>query len=205
MKKIFLDGIFKNNPVIVQLVGLCSVLAITTTVTNALGMGAAVIFVLTGSNLVISLLRNFIPDKVRIPAYIVIIATFVTLIQMLMEAYLSSLYSSLGIFIPLIVVNCIILARAESFASKNGVLASIVDGLGNAIGYTFAVVIVATIRELFGSGTILGLRIIPEEFIIPIFTQAPFAFIILGIIIAVFNNISKKRKLKELKEEVSRG
>lgn len=149
MKKIFLDGIFKNNPVIVQLVGLCSVLAITTTVTNALGMGAAVIFVLTGSNLVISLLRNFIPDKVRIPAYIVIIATFVTLIQMLMEAYLSSLYSSLGIFIPLIVVNCIILARAESFASKNGVLASIVDGLGNAIGYTFAVVIVATIRELF--------------------------------------------------------
>lgn len=188
MKKIFFDGIIKNNPVLIQLVGLCSVLAITTSVQNALGMGAAVIFVLLGSNVVISLLRNFIPNKVRIPAYVVIIATFVTIIKMLLEAYADAIYQSLGIFIPLIVVNCIILARAESFASKNGVLASTVDALGQGLGYTLAVVIVATIRELFGAGTILGARIIPEEFTIGIFTQAPAAFIILGLVIAFFKN-----------------
>ncbi|MDO5689209.1 MAG: electron transport complex subunit E [Tissierellia bacterium] len=198
MKKIFFDGIFKNNPVIVQLVGLCSVLAITTSIENAIGMGAAVIFVLLGSNIVVSMLRNFIPDKVRIPSYVVIIATFVTIVAMVLEAYLPALNNALGIFIPLIVVNCIILARAESFASKQTVFASAIDALGQGLGYTFTVVLVATIRELFGSGTLLGARIIPEAYTVGVFTQAPGAYIILGIIIGVFNLILTKNKNKEL-------
>lgn len=198
MKNVFFDGIFKNNPVIVQLVGLCSVLAITTTVVNAIGMGAAVTFVLLGSNIVVSLLRNFIPDKVRIPSYIVIIATFVTIVKMMMEAYLPALNQALGIFIPLIVVNCIILARAESFASKRTVVESIVDALGQSAGYTLSVVVLAAIRELFGSGTLMGARIIPEQFVIGVFTQAPGAYIILGIMIGVFNIILTRSKNKEL-------
>ncbi|MDO5718496.1 MAG: electron transport complex subunit E [Tissierellia bacterium] len=198
MKNIFLDGIFKNNPVIVQLVGLCSVLAITTTVVNAIGMGAAVTFVLLGSNIVVSLLRKFIPDKVRIPSYIVIIATFVTIVKMMMEAYLPALNESLGIFIPLIVVNCIILARAESFASKRTVLESIFDALGQSLGYTLSVVVLAAVRELFGYGTLLGLRIIPEAFTIGVFAQAPGAYIILGIMIGVFNIILSRNKKKEI-------
>ncbi|WP_425539886.1 electron transport complex subunit RsxE [Microaceticoccus formicicus] len=198
MKNVFFDGIFKNNPVIVQLVGLCSVLAITTTVVNAIGMGAAVTFVLLGSNIVVSLLRNFIPDKVRIPSYIVIIATFVTIVKMMMEAYMQPLYQSLGIFIPLIVVNCIILARAESFASKRTIIESIVDALGQSAGYTVSVVVLAAIRELFGSGTLMGARIIPEEYVIGVFTQAPGAYIILGVMIGVFNILLTRSKNKEL-------
>lgn len=198
MKNVFFDGIFKNNPVIVQLVGLCSVLAITTTVVNAIGMGAAVTFVLLGSNIVVSLLRNFIPDKVRIPSYIVIIATFVTIVKMMMEAFMPALNQALGIFIPLIVVNCIILARAESFASKRTVIESIVDALGQSAGYTVSVVILAAIRELFGSGTLMGARIIPEDYVIGVFTQAPGAYIILGIMIGVFNIILTRSKNKEL-------
>ncbi len=198
MKNVFFDGIFKNNPVIVQLVGLCSVLAITTTVVNAIGMGAAVTFVLLGSNIVVSLLRNFIPDKVRIPSYIVIIATFVTIVKMMMEAFMPALNQALGIFIPLIVVNCIILARAESFASKRTVVESIVDALGQSAGYTVSVVILAAIRELFGSGTLMGARIIPEDYVIGVFTQAPGAYIILGIMIGVFNILLTRSKNKEL-------
>lgn len=198
MKNVFFDGIFKNNPVIVQLVGLCSVLAITTTVVNAIGMGAAVTFVLLGSNIVVSLLRNFIPDKVRIPSYIVIIATFVTIVKMMMEAYMPALNQALGIFIPLIVVNCIILARAESFASKRTVVESIVDALGQSAGYTVSVVVLAAIRELFGSGTLMGARLIPEQYVIGVFTQAPGAYIILGIMIGVFNILLTRSKNKEL-------
>ena len=192
--EVCIDGIIKNNPVFVQLVGMCSVLAVSISVVNALGMGVSVIFVLTCSNIVISLLRNFIPDEVRIPAYVVVIATFVTLVQMFLEAYVPVLYDSLGLFIPLIVVNCIILARAESFANKNNVIASTVDGIGQGIGYTLSIVILAAIRELFGSGTLLGARIIPEDYTIGILTQPPSAFILLGIIIAIFTILTSNQK-----------
>lgn len=195
---IFKNGIVKDNPVLVQLVGLCSVLAITNTMLNSISMGLAVTAVLVASNIVISLLRNFIPKKIRIPSFIVVIATFVTMVEMFMKAFAQPIYQSLGIFIPLIVVNCIILARAESFAYKNPVLPSIIDGLGNGIGYTVAVVILGTIRELFGSGTLLaGTRFAVDVFgdkIQPagIFVMAPGAFIVLGIMIGILNVIMKK-------------
>ena len=192
--KVFKDGIFSNNPVFVQMVGMCSVLAISSSLSNAIGMGAAVIFVLTLSNLVISLLRNFIPDEVRIPSFIVVIASFVTMVQMIIKAYLPALDQSLGIFIPLIVVNCIILARAEGFASKYGPIASIVDGLGQGLGYTIAISILATIRELFGNGTLLDNRIIPEDYTIGFLIQPASSFIILGIMFAVAAAISNKKK-----------
>ena len=184
--KVFKDGIFSNNPVFVQMVGMCSVLAISSSLSNAIGMGAAVIFVLT--------LSNFIPDEVRIPAFIVVIASFVTMVQMLIKAYLPALDQSLGIFIPLIVVNCIILARAEGFASQQGPIASIVDGLGQGLGYTIAISILAAIRELFGNGTLLDNRISPEDFTIGFLIQPASSFIILGIMFAVANAISNKKK-----------
>lgn len=185
--KIFVDGVVNNNPVIVQMVGLCSILGVSTSLANGIGMGIAVIVVLTLSNIVISLLRNFIPDKVRIPSYIVVIATFVTLVQMLLQAYIPALYSSLGLFIPLIVVNCIILARAEGFASKNGVVKSFVDGLANGIGYTVVICVLSFIREILGAGEILGNPILPDGIAIGLVGQAPGAFIILGMLYALFN------------------
>ncbi len=190
--KILKDGIIGNNPVIVQTVGLCSVLGVSTSLLNGIGMGVAVIVVLTLSNVVISLLRNFIPDKVRIPSYIVVIATFVTLVQMLLQAYIPALYSSLGLFIPLIVVNCIILARAEGFASKNGVVKSFVDGIGNGIGYTLVICILSLIREVLGSGELLGNPILPEGISIGLISQAPGAFIILGMLYALFNFVRNR-------------
>lgn len=199
LSSILKDGIFKNNPVLVQLVGLCSVLAVTNTMVNALSMGMAVVAVLVGSNFVISLLRNFIPKKVRIPAFIVVIATFVTIIEMFMKAFARPIYESLGIFIPLIVVNCVILARAESFAYKNKVLPSVVDGLGSGLGYTLAVVILATIREVIGSGTLLAgtdfaIKVFGDKYQpAAIFVAPAGAFIALGIIVAVFNVLSKKK------------
>lgn len=192
--KVFKDGIFSNNPVFVQLVGMCSVLAISSSLSNALGMGAAVIFVLVLSNLVISLLRNFISDEVRIPSFIVVIASFVTMVQMLIKAFLPSLDESLGIFIPLIVVNCLILARAEGFASKQGVVASVVDGFGQGLGYTVAISILAAIRELFGNGTLLDMRIIPEDFTIGFLVQPASSFIVLGMMFAVAAAISNRKK-----------
>lgn len=174
--KIFTNGIFKENPVLILLLGCCSVLAISVTVSGALGMGAALTFVLVGSNVVISLLRKLIPDKVRIPCFIVVIATFVTLVEMIVEAYLPELYNSLGIFLALIVVNCIVLGRAEMFASKNGVLDSLLDGLGMGVGYTLVICAIAVFRELVGSGTIFGARIIPEGYQIGIVTQTPGGF-----------------------------
>ena len=192
--KVFKDGIFSNNPVFVQMVGMCSVLAISSSLSNAIGMGAAVIFVLTLSNLVISVSRNFIPDEVRIPAFIVVIASFVTMVQMIIKAYLPALDQSLGIFIPLIVVNCIILARAEGFASQQGPIASIVDGIGQGLGYTIAISILAAIRELFGNGTLLDKRIIPEDYTIGFLIQPASSFIILGIMFAVAAAISNKKK-----------
>ncbi|MBP5224655.1 MAG: electron transport complex subunit E [Lachnospiraceae bacterium] len=183
--KIFTNGLFKENPVLILLLGCCSVLAISVTVSGAIGMGLAMTFVLVCSNAVISLLRKVIPDKVRIPCYIVVIAAFVTLVQMVVEAYLPDLYESLGIFLALIVVNCIILGRAEMFASKNSIGDSILDGLGMGIGYTLVIVAMAVVRELLGSGTLLGYRIIPEGYQIGILVQTPGGFLMFGIFMAI--------------------
>ena len=202
-KKILKDGIIGNNPVLIQLVGLCSVLGVSTSVINALGMGVSLMFVLVLSNLVISLLRKFIPDDIRIPCYIVVIATFVTIVDLVIKAYLPALYSQLGIFIPLIVVNCIILARAEGFASKMGPLPSIVDGVANGLGYTVVITILAAIREILGAGAIFGVEFLSGETIKPIgiIAQAPGSFIILGCILAAFNYITNRKKTKLDKED----
>lgn len=194
--KVFSDGIFKNNPVFVQLVGMCSVLGVSSTMQNAIGMGLSVIFVLTMSNLVVSLLRNFIKDEIRIPAFIVIIAGFVTIVQLVLRAYVPSLYKSLGIFIPLIVVNCVILARAEGFASKNGPLASIVDGLGQGLGYTLAISVLAFVRELLGAGTVFGKTIIPAEYTIGFLQQPASSFIVLGLLFAAYAAYNNKKERK---------
>ena len=171
---ILTNGIIKENPVLRLVLGTCSTLAITTAVSNAIGMGVAFTFVLICSNVIIALLRNVIPAKVHLPCYIVIIAGFVTIVQMVMQAYTKSLYDALGVFIPLIVVNCIILGRAEMFACKNTVVDSALDGVGMGIGYTLTVVLMATIREILGSGTWLGFQVMPEGFVtIGIMTQAP--------------------------------
>ena len=176
MIKEFTKGLFKENPIFVIALGLCTTLATSTMVINALGMGAGVIFVLVCSNIFISLLKNFIPDNVRIPAYIVVIASFVTIVQMVMEAYAPALYAALGVFVPLIVVNCIILGRAEAFANKNKVLPSILDGLGMGVGFTLALTLIALIREVLGSGTIT----LPGCVItVPVISIAPMRFIAL--------------------------
>ena len=165
MSSVFLNGIITENPTFRLVLGTCPTIAVTSSLINAVGMGAAASFVLIGSNLVISLLRNFIPDKVRIPCFIVVICTFVTLVQMLLQAFIPSLYASLGMFIPLIVVNCIILARAEAFASKNGPLASVVDGLGMGLGFTLAISIIAIVRELLGTGCIAGINVTANKYL----------------------------------------
>lgn len=197
--KIFKNGIVKDNPVLVQLIGMCSVLAITINVVNSLAMGLAVTAVLVGSNFVISLLRNVIPNKIRIPAFVVVIATFVTIIEMFMKAYAQPIYKSLGIFLPLIVVNCIILARAEAFAFKNKIIPSIIDGLGMGLGYTVAVVILGSIREILGSGTFMDIKLFGENFqAAGIFVMPPGAFILLGILIAIFNVVKNKKASSEV-------
>lgn len=194
LAKVFIEGQFANNPVFVQTVGMCSVLAISSSLTNAIGMGVSVTFVVVMSNLVISLLRNFISDEIRIPAFIVIIAGFVTIVQMSIKAYLPALDESLGIFIPLIVVNCLILARAEGFASSHGPFSSIIDGIGQGLGYTLAISTLAFFRELLGAGTLFGMRLIPETYTIGFLQQPASSFIVLGMLVAAFNAISKKRK-----------
>lgn len=200
MIKTFKNGLFTENPTFVQLLGMCPTLAVTTTVFNGFGMGIAATVVLIGSNVVVSLLRKCIPEKVRIAAYVVIIAGFVSLIQMLLEAFVPALSNSLGIFLPLIVVNCIILARAEAFASKNGVLKSAVDGLGMGLGFTGALVIVSAVREIVGLGTLFaGL---PFEIAIPVYSEMPatvFAlpaggFLTLGLILGVINAIRLRKE-----------
>lgn len=183
--KIFTNGIFKENPVLILLLGCCSVLAVSVTVSGAVGMGAALTFVLVCSNVVISLLRKIIPDKVRIPCFIVVIATFVTLVQMVVEAFLPDLNKSLGVFLALIVVNCIVLGRAEMFASKHSVADSLLDGLGMGVGYTIVIVGIALVRELIGNGTILDQRIIPEGYQIGIISQTPGGFMMFGFAIAL--------------------
>ena len=194
--KVFSDGIFKNNPVFVQLVGMCSVLGVSSTMKNAIGMGLSVIFVIVMSNLVVSLLRNFIKDEIRIPAFIVIIAGFVTIVQLVLRAYVPSLYKSLGIFVPLIVVNCVILARAEGFASKNGPIASIVDGLSQGLGYTLAISVLAFVRELLGAGTVFGKTIIPAEYTIGFLQQPASSFIVLGLLFAAYAAYTNKKERK---------
>lgn len=193
LKKTFLNGIIDENPIFRLMLGMCPTLAVTTAAVNGIGMGLAATFVLVGSNLVVSLMKNLIPEKIRIPAFIVIIATFVTVVQLVMEATLPTLYEALGIFIPLIVVNCIILSRAEMFASKNKPLASVIDGLGMGLGFTIALTLLASFREILGNGTIFGISIMGEAFEPAlIFIMAPGGFIMLGFILAFLNSMRKE-------------
>lgn len=205
LSKVFFNGLIRENTIFVQVIGMCALLAVTTSAINGLAMGIAVTAVTVGSNIVISLLRKVIPDKIRIPAFIVVIASFVTVVDMLMEAYTQSLYNALGIFIPLIVVNCMILGRAEAFASKNPVLPSIVDGLGMGLGYTMAAVLMGAIREIIGAGSIFGVSLFGPNFEPAIiFVMPPGAFIILGTLMGIFNHIRKKKESPEnhVKEDI---
>ncbi|MDX9774174.1 MAG: electron transport complex subunit E [Bacteroidales bacterium] len=186
----FTKGFLKENPILVMILGTCPTLATTSSMINGLGMGIATTFVLLGSNTVISMMKNVIPDKVRIPAFIVVIATFVTIVDLVMQAYVPSLYETLGIFIPLIVVNCIVLGRAEAFASKNSVWSSVVDGAGMGLGFTAALGVLGAIREILGAGSIAGFKFISGDGIL-VFILAPGAFIALGYLIAVVNKINK--------------
>lgn len=197
---VFIRGIAKENPVLVLALGLCPALAVSSFVSNALGMGLATTFVLIGTNTIISLLRNVIPDKVRIPCYIVLIAGLVSIVQMLIQAYAYPLYQALGIFLPLITVNCIVFARAELFAKKNKVFDSIVDGLGAGLGFTLALVAIATVREVLGNGSWFGVALpVLAENKISLFSLPPGGFVAFGLIIAVISKITKGRaaKLKE--------
>jgi len=195
LKGIFLNGIFDENPTFRLVLGMCPTLAITYQASNGIGMGLATTFVLVFSNLVISLMRNMIPEKIRIPAFIIIIATFVTIVEMVMHAFLPELYDTLGVFISLIVVNCIIFARAEAFAFKNPPLESAVDGLGMGLGFTFAITIVASIRELLGSGTVFGRQMMPPGYEPMAFVVSPAGgFVVLGLTLAVVNFIFARRE-----------
>lgn len=191
----FKKGIIRDNPTFKLLLGLCPTLAVTTSIKNGVGMGLATTFVLVGSNFVISVLRNFIPDKIRIPAFIVIISTFVTLIDLLLAAYVTALHEALGIFIPLIVVNCIIMGRAEAFASRSPVIHSIADGLGMGIGFTLSLSLISAVRELLGTGKLLGLDVIPafyEPAVIMILP--PGAFLTMGLLLGLFNYLSRRKR-----------
>ena len=189
--KILMNGIITENPTFVLLLGMCPTLGTTSSAMNGMSMGLATMFVSICSNMVISALKNVIPDMVRIPGYIVVIATFVTVVQMCMEAFIPALYASLGLFIPLIVVNCIVLGRAEAFAAKNGVVASAFDGIGIGLGFTIALTLLGAIRELLGTGKLFNLTIMPEQFGSLIFVLAPGAFIALGFLIAIVNKLRK--------------
>lgn len=191
--KFFTNGLVKSNPVFVLVLGTCPTLAVTTASINGVGMGLATTFVLVSSNLLISMVKNFIPDKVRIAAFILIIASFVTVIDLMMKAYVPGLYATLGIFIPLIVVNCIILGRAEAFAQKNRILPSILDGLGMGIGFTLALTLLGSVRELLGNGSIFDIKLVPENAsTILLFILPPGAFLTFGYLIALSNKLKQK-------------
>ncbi|MBN1291524.1 MAG: electron transport complex subunit E [Candidatus Latescibacteria bacterium] len=191
----FTKGFYKENPVFRLALGLCPTLAVTSSIENGIGMGVAVISVLTCSNFVISLVRKVVPKKIRIPIFIVIIATFVTIVEMLMQAYKPELYKSLGLFVPLIVVNCIILGRAEAYASRNNVIYSIIDGLGMGIGFTLSLVIISSIREFFGNGTLYGYPVLPTSYKpVLILVMAPGAFLTLGYVLCFFNWLDMRFK-----------
>lgn len=195
--QVFLNGIWKENPVLVLVLGTCPSLAVTTMAINGIGMGLAATFVLVGSNVVISLLRNIIPNDVRLPAYIVVIASFVTIVAQIIKAYAPAVDAALGIFIPLIVVNCIILARAEMFANKNRPMAAALDGLGMGIGFTLVLVVMGSIRELMGSGTIFGITVSANTIDpMTIMIMAPGGFFIFGVLIALANKINEVRGRK---------
>ena len=188
-------GILRENPIFVQFLGMCATLAVSTSVVNGIGMGLSTTAVLVASNIIISLIRNLIPDKVRIAAYIIVIAGCVTAVEMALDAFAPSVSESLGIFIPLIVVNCIILGRAEAFASKNGVVKSALDGIGMGLGFTLALVILGTIREILGNGTFLGMNVFGENFLpATVLILPPGAFIVLGVILAIINVITIKKE-----------
>jgi electron transport complex protein RnfE len=187
----FTKGFIKENPVFVLLLGLCPTLGVTTSAFNGLGMGLATTFVLIMSNLVVSVIKNFIPDKVRIPAFILIIASFVTIVELVMQAYLPALFEQLGLFIPLIVVNCLVLGRAEAFASKQNTLSSIIDGAGMGLGFAFALTLLGGVRELLGSGAIFSFKFMESDGML-VFILAPGAFIALGYLIAIINRINNK-------------
>lgn len=189
--KLITKGIFKENPIFVLMLGMCPTLGTTTSAINGMGMGLATTFVLIMSNMAISSISGFIPNKVRIPSYIVVIAAFVTILQLLMQAYTPGLYATLGLFIPLIVVNCIVLGRAEAFASKNGVLDSALDGIGIGIGFTMALTVLGAVRELLGSASIFGIKLINADGML-VFVLAPGAFIALGYLLVIFNKYKSK-------------
>jgi len=190
--KNFSKGFFRENAVFVLFLGLCPTLGVTTSAINGLGMGLATTFVLLMSNVVVSGIRRYIPDKVRIPSYIVIIASFVTIVELVMQAYVPDLFNALGLFIPLIVVNCLILGRAEAFAAKNNVLTSAVDGLGMGLGFSMALTMLGGVREILGSGSLFGLKFIPGDGII-VFVLAPGAFLALGYLIVIINHMKGKQ------------
>lgn len=189
--KILMNGIIKENPTFVLLLGMCPTLGTTSSAINGMSMGLATMAVLICSNLVISLIKNLVPDMVRIPAYVVVIATLVTVLQMVMQAYVPDLYATLGLFIPLIVVNCIILGRAEAFAAKNGPVASIFDGIGIGLGFTIALTLLGAVREFLGTGKVFNMVLMPEEYGMLVFVLAPGAFIALGYLIAIVNKLRK--------------
>ncbi|MBO5250681.1 MAG: electron transport complex subunit E [Bacteroidaceae bacterium] len=189
--KILMNGIIKENPTFVLLLGMCPTLGTTSSAINGMGMGLATMAVLICSNFLISCIKNIVPDMVRIPAYVVVIASLVTILQMVMQAFVPALYATLGLFIPLIVVNCIILGRAEAFAAKNGPVASIFDGLGIGIGFTLALTLLGGVREFLGTGKLFDIAIMPEEYGMLIFVLAPGAFIALGFLIAIVNKLKK--------------
>jgi len=190
--KTLTNGILKENPTFALVLGMCPTLATTTSAVNGMSMGLATLFVLVCSNVVISLLKNLIPDKVRIPAFIVVIATFVTMVQLVMQAYLPAIYDVLGLFIPLIVVNCIVLGRAEAFAAKNTVGLSALDGIGMGLGFTLSLTVLGVIREFLGAGTVFGFQLYSSQFAALIFVLAPGAFICLAYLMAAVNKLQKK-------------
>ncbi len=191
--KILFNGILKENPTFVLVLGMCPTLGVTTSAFNGFGMGIATTFVLLMSNALISLLKNFIPDKVRIPAFIVVIATFVSIVDLLIQGYVPALAESLGLFIPLIVVNCIVLGRAEAFASKNSVFDSILDGIGMGLGFTCSLTLIGAVREILGSGSIFGYQFLPSTANILIFVLAPGAFFVLGFLMALIRKLQSSK------------
>ena len=191
---IIINGIVKENPTFVLMLGMCPTLATTTSAINGLSMGLATMFVLICSNLVISLIKNLTPDMVRIPVFIVVIASFVTILQMVMQAYVPGIYSTLGLFIPLIVVNCIILGRAEAFAAKNGPVESLMDGVGIGLGFTLGVTLLGICREILGAGSVFGYTLLPETYNMLMFVLPPGAFITLGYLVAIINKLTAKQK-----------
>ena len=200
------NGIVKENPVFIMMLGMCPALAVTTSVTNAIGMGASTIAVLVISNIVISLVRNIIPDEVRPPAFIVIVASFVTIVQLIMQAYFVAINDALGVYIPLIVVNCIILGRAEAYASKNGPIESAMDGIGMGLGFTVGIIAIAFFRELFGAGRLCGVQVMPSFYKpMDLLVKAPGAFLILGLIVMFMNAMSIQTRANDLVDGGCKG